>query len=120
MQLISLLAATAVSLTLMTQAVSLWQQPSHQQKTTLLIASYQSAIRAALAEALDTQQVIEADLPSTDLSIRIRTLAGDRVVAYPDGTVSPGQIRICGSVQDDLISLSSLGRIQLKKETSGC
>ncbi len=120
MHLMSILTASAIGLTLLTQSVSLWHTPRQGQETKLLIASYQSAIREGLSTALHTQSVTAIPLPSSPLTVSVRTLAGDTIVAYPDGTLSPGQIRICGPVTDRVLNLSSLGRIQQKQEPTEC
>jgi len=120
MQLISLLTASVIAAILLTQAVGTWNAPRERQTIELTVAAYRQAIRHTMSLAIATQQSIEVAPPETPLPVEIRTLAGTRITAYPDGTVSPGQLRVCGTLRDAVLSLSSLGRTALKHDDPKC
>jgi hypothetical protein len=120
MQLVSLITASAIAMTILTQAVSTWDAPRERQSVNLAVSAYRQAIRYTMIQAIHTQQSIDVVLPETAQITEIRTLMGHRITAYPDGTVSPGQIRICGRIGDTVLRLSSLGRTSTHEESTQC
>lgn len=120
MQLLSLLTASAITLTLLGHGIATWDAPRERQAAQITAAAYQQAIRHTLVLAMANQQSVEVKQPDTPQQVQIRTLAGGRIAAYPDGTISPGQIRICGRIKDLVLSLSSLGRVAVRSEQPAC
>lgn len=120
MQLIGLITAGVIALTILTQAVGTWDAPRERQSANLAVNAYRQAIRYTMIQAMHTQQSVDVVLPETAQTIEIRTLMGQRITAYPDGTVSPGQIRICGRIGDTVLRLSSLGRTSTHRESTDC
>lgn len=120
MQLISLITAGVIATTILTQAVGTWDAPRERQAANLAVSAYRQAIRYTMIQAIHAQQTVDVVLPETAQITEIRTLTGQRITAYPDGTVSPGQIRICGKISDTVMRLSSLGRTSTHRESIDC
>jgi hypothetical protein len=120
MQLVSLLTASAITLTLLGHSIATWNAPRERQAAQITAAAYQQAVRHTLVLAMANQQSVDVKQPDTPQQVQIRTLAGRRITAYPDGTISPGQIRICGRINDLVLNLSSLGRVAMRSEQPAC
>lgn len=120
MQLLNVITAGAIAITILTQAVGTWEAPRERQAALLAVTAYRQAIRQTIIEAIHTKRSVDVVVPDTAQFTEIRTLMGHHITAYPDGTVSPGQIRICGRISDTVIRLSSLGRTSTHQESPHC
>ncbi len=116
MQMISLLAALSISMILTSQMIATWSTPldsaSSKQETAMLRAT----IRALKAMAITTKTTQVIQMPITQRPMQIRSFSGNQLEAYSDGTVSPGQVRLCGKIVDWLGSVSSLGKAHITRE----
>jgi hypothetical protein len=116
MQMISLLAALSISMILTSQMIATWSTPldsaSSKQETAMLRAT----IRALKAMAITTKTTQVIQMPITQRPMQIRSFSGNQLEAYSDGSVSPGQVRLCGKIVDWLVTVSSLGRTHVIRE----
>ena len=120
MQLISLLTALSISVILTSQVVSTWSGPRDVSTAKLDAAQLRSAIRMHMAIAITTKTTQVIEMPTTHMPIQIRSFSGNQLEAYSDGSVSPGQLRLCGETMDWIITVSSLGRTRLTSERANC
>lgn len=118
--MISLLSAIAIGLILNMQAVSTWSIPRESETADLDTALIHHTIRSHMATAISTQTTITIQLPDTIMPLKTRSFSGLHLEAYADGSVSPGQIRVCGETSDWVITVSSLGRTRVTRERANC
>ncbi|MGB0359503.1 MAG: hypothetical protein ACPGC4_06640, partial [Litorivicinaceae bacterium] len=113
MQLISLLAALSISAILASQVVSTWSAPRDASTAKHDATSLRNTIRLSLATAITTKTTQIIQMPVTQRAIQIRSFSGNQLEAYSDGSVSPGQVRLCGETIDWIVTVSSLGRTRM-------
>ena len=118
MQILSLLTALTISVILASQAMSTWSTPRDASIANQDVALLRSAIREHMTYAVTHQQPTTMTLPDTVLVTQVRSFSGHHLEAYPDGSVSPGQVRLCGRQVDWVLTVSSLGRTRLSREPS--
>ncbi len=73
-----------------------------------------------MAYAVTHQRPTTTTLPDTALVTQVRSFSGHHLEAYPDGSVSPGQIRLRSHQVGWVLTVSSLGRTRLSREPSNC
>jgi type II secretory pathway pseudopilin PulG len=120
MQLISLLAALSISAILASQVVSTWSTPRDASMAKHDATLLRNTIRLSLATAITTKTTQIIQMPVTQREIQIRSFSGNQLEAYSDGSVSPGQVRLCGETIDWIITVSSLGRTRVTSERANC
>ena len=120
MQILSLLTALTISVILASQAVSTWSTPRDASIAHQDVAMLRSAIREHMAYAMTQQRPTTMTLPDTVLVTQVRSFSGQHLEAYPDGSVSPGQVRLRGHQVDWVLTVSSLGQTRLSREPSNC
>jgi type II secretory pathway pseudopilin PulG len=120
MQLISLLAAISISAILASQVVSTWSTPRDASIAKHDATLVRSAIRLSMATAITTKTTQIIQMPITGRATQIRSFSGNQLEAYSDGSVSPGQVRLCGETIDWIITVSNLARTRVISERANC
>ena len=121
MQILHMMIGLSIFGLMTAQAVPTFQSASERSQQQILISQIQTAIRQGMVESRATQASVDIVLPSIPMAHRIRTLAGTRVRAYPDGTVSPGEVRMCTHAgTTERLIISSLGRTRRETNQSAC
>lgn len=121
MQMIPMLVGLTVFSLVTSQALPLFSAAQEHSEQRLITNAVQIALRRSMIEARATQQTLDVELPPIRLPHRIRTLVGAKIRAYPDGTVSPGELRLCSRAQaTHRVVISSLGRTRTLRDQSTC
>ncbi|MGA1207138.1 MAG: hypothetical protein ACO31Z_05165 [Litorivicinaceae bacterium] len=114
MQLIGSLAALGLIATLAGLTLVTWQRPTSSAVLHLYEAQVQQTIRqgqlTALQSGLSTRLVWPIEDAQTHWSAR--ALTGNAFVAFPDGSVSPGELLLCRQQQGRRLTISQLGRVR--------
>jgi hypothetical protein len=121
MQILQIMIGLSIFGLIATQAVPTFEAASDRSHQRILLSEIQAAIRHGMVASRATQQSVDIVLPTIPMAHRIHTLAGASIRAYPDGTVSPGEVRLCSEngLTNRLI-ISSLGRTRRDMDRSAC
>lgn len=121
MQILQMIIALSIFGLITSQAAPTFQSASERSQQRILVSEIQAAIRHGMVESRATQESVDIALPSIPMAHRIHTLAGASIRAYPDGTVSPGEVRLCSEAGlTERLIISSLGRTRRETDRSAC